>query len=95
MPQRCRSWAVSRAHILDARGRYHGRRGRVVRTLQGFGYDLGDLRRALGKGDLLLHVSARPADRSRIAVLLQRHVVRDLGYCGSGTFEQFPLLDAG
>ena len=36
------------ARILDARGRYHGLRGRVVRTLQGFGYDLGDLRRALG-----------------------------------------------
>jgi hypothetical protein len=78
------------ARILDARGRYHGLRGRVARTLQGFGYDLDDLRRALGKGDLLLHVPARPADSSRIAALLQRHGVHDLGCCGPGAFEQFP-----
>ena len=38
------------ARILDEYGRYHGLRARIVRTLQGFGYDLGDLRRALGKG---------------------------------------------
>ena len=82
------------ARILDARGRYHGLRGRVVRTLQGFGYDLGGPRGALGKGDLLLHMPTRPADSSRIAALLQRHGVHDLGYCGPGTFEQFPLLDA-
>ena len=78
------------ARILDARGRYHGLRGRVVRTLQGFGYDLGGPRGALRKGDLLLHMPARPADSSRIAALLQRHGVHDLGYCGPGTFEQFP-----
>jgi len=27
--------------------------------------------------------------------LLQRHDVHDVGYCGPGMFEQFPLLDAG
>ena len=86
------------ARILDAHGRYHGLRGRVVRTLQGFGYDgetLSIYDEALRKGDLLLHVPARPKDRSRIAVLLQRHGVHDVGYFGPGTFEQFPILDTG
>jgi hypothetical protein len=45
------------------------------------------------KGDVLVHVPARPADRRRIAALLQRHQVHDVGYFGPGTFEQFPILD--
>ena len=86
------------ARILDKDGRYHGLRGRVVRTLQGFGYDgetLSIYDEALRKGDLLLHVPVRPKDRSRIAALLQRHGVHDVGYFGPGTFEQFPILDTG
>ena len=86
------------ARILDEYGRYHGLRARIVRTLQGFGYDgttLAIYDEALRKGDLLLHVPARPKDRSRIAVLLQRHGVHDVGYFGPGTFEQFPILDTG
>ena len=86
------------AHILDAHGRYHGLRARIVRTLQGFGYDgttLAIYDEALRNGDLLLHVPARPKDSSRIAALLQRHGVHDLGYFGPGTFEQFPILDTG
>ena len=81
------------ARILDADGRYHGLRGRVVRTLQRLGYDettLDIYDEALKDGDLLLHVPARPADRYRIAALLQRHQVHDVGYFGPGTFEQFP-----
>jgi len=31
--------------------------------------------------------------RARIGALLQRHQVHDVGYFGSGTFEQFPILD--
>ena len=86
------------AHILDEDGRYHGLRGRIVRTLQRMGYDgttLAIYDEALRKGDLLLHVPARPKDSSRIAALLQRHGVHDLGYFGPGTFEQFPTLDMG
>jgi hypothetical protein len=84
------------ARILDKDGRYHGLRARVVRTFQQFGYDQETLEiydEALRHGDLLLHVPARPADRYRIAVLLQRHYVHDVGYFGPGTFEQFPILD--
>ena len=33
--------------------------------------------------------------RGRIAALLLRHGVRDVGYFGPGTFEQFPVLDSG
>ena len=86
------------ARILDEDGRYHGLRARIVRTLQRMGYDgttLAIYDEALRKGDLLLHVPARPKDRSRIAVLLQRHGVHDVGYFGPGTFEQFPILDTG
>ena len=64
------------ARILDADGRYHGLRGRVVRTVQRFGYDATTLDmfdEALRGGDLVLHVPARPADRRAIAALLQRH----------------------
>ena len=86
------------AHILDEHGRYHGLRGRIVRTVQRLGYDETTLEiydEALRHGDLLLHVPARPADRHRIAGLLQRHQVHDVGYFGPGTFEQFPTLDTG
>ena len=65
---------------------------------RGFGYDgttLAIYDEALRKGDLLLHVPVRPRDRSRIAALLQRHGVHDVGYFGPGTFEQFPILDMG
>ena len=85
------------ARILDEHGRYHGLRGRVVRGLQRLGYDETTLDlydEALKDGDLLLHVPARPADRYRIAALLQRHQVHDVGYFGPGTFEQFPVPDA-
>jgi hypothetical protein len=81
------------ARILDEHGRYHGLRGRVVRTVQRLGYDETTLEiydEALNAGDLLLHVPARPADRDRIVEVLQRHYVHDVGYFGAGTFEQFP-----
>jgi hypothetical protein len=86
------------ARILDEDGRYHGLRGRVVRTLQRLGYDgttLAIYDEALGDGDLVLHIPVRPKDRSRIVALLQRHGVHDVGYFGPGTFEQFPVLDTG
>jgi hypothetical protein len=82
------------ARILDVDGRYHGLRARVVRAFQDIGYDAQTLSiydEALRHGDLLLHVPARPADRYRIAALLQRHGVHDVGYFGPGTFEQFPI----
>jgi len=85
------------ARILDEHGRYHGLRGRVVRTLQRLGYDettLAIYDEALNDGDLLLQVPVRPAERRRIVALLQRHDVHDLGYFGQGTFEQFPILHA-
>ena len=77
------------ARILDEHGRYHGLRARIVRAFQRLGYD-----EALRKGDLLLHVPAQPAERRRIAGLLQRRHVHDVGYFAPGTFEQFPILDA-
>ena len=86
------------ARILDEDGRYHGLQGRVVRTLQRMGYDgttLAIYDEALRHGDLVLHVPVRPKDRGRIAALLQRHGVHDVGYFGPGTFEQFPIPDPG
>ena len=50
------------ARILDAHGRYHGLRARVVRAFQDLGYDAQTLTiydEALRHGDLLLHVPAR------------------------------------
>ena len=95
--QQWRSCAVSRERTSwDRYGRYHGLRGRVVRTLQRMGHvgtTLAIYDEALRKGDLLLPVPARPKDRSSIAALLQRHGVHDLGYIGPGRFEQFPILD--
>ena len=81
------------ARILDAHGRYHGLRARIVRAFQQLGYDgttLAIYDEALGHGELVLHVPASPADRSRIAALLQRHHVHDVDYFGPGTFEHFP-----
>jgi hypothetical protein len=81
------------ARILDAHGRYHGLRARIVRAFQQIGYDENTLAiydEALGHGELVLHVPAPPADRDRIAGLLHRHQVHDVGYFGPGTFEQFP-----
>jgi len=81
------------ARILDAHGRCHGLRARIVRAFQQLGYDGNTLAiydEALGHGELVLHVPAPPADRSRIAALLQRHHVHDVDYFGPGTFEHFP-----
>ena len=86
------------ARILDDHGRYHGLRGRIVRTFQRLGYDETTLEiydEALRKGDLLLQVPVIPAERRRMVALLQHHHVHDLGYFGPGTFEQFPVLDTG
>jgi len=86
------------ARVLDEHGRYHGLRGRIVRAFQRLGYDAATLAiydEALRRGDLLLQVPVRPADRRRVVALLQRHDVHDLGYFGPGTFEQFPILDEG
>ena len=86
------------ARILDAHGRYHGLRARIVRAFQQLGYDettLAIYDEALRHGDPLLHVPARPADRYDIAAALQRHQVHDVGYFGPGTFEQFPIPDTG
>jgi hypothetical protein len=68
-----------------------------VRAFQRLGYDETTLEiydEALRKGDLLLQVPAPPAERRRVAGLLQRHHVHDVGYFAPGTFEQFPILDA-
>jgi hypothetical protein len=84
------------ARILDVHGRYHGLRARIVRAFQQLGYDettLAIYDEALRDGEFVLHVPARPADRGRLAALLQRHHVHDVGYFGPGTFEQFPILD--
>jgi hypothetical protein len=73
------------ARILDAHGRHHGLRARIVRAFQQIGYDENTLAiydEALGHGELVLHVPAPPADRDRIAALLHRHQVHDVGYFG-------------
>ena len=73
------------ARILDAHGRHHGLRARIVRAFQQIGYDENTLAiydEALGHGELVLHVPALPADRDRIAALLHRHQVHDVGYFG-------------
>jgi hypothetical protein len=83
------------AAILDERGRYHGLRGRIVRAVQGLGYDRETLAiydEALRHGDLLLRVPAAPAERHRIAALLQRHHVHHMGYFGREWFEQIPII---
>src|SRR5215471_4155268 len=98
MSQQWRSCAGSvEQAILDIDGRYHGLRARIVRAFQRLGYDETTLEiydEALAKGDMLLEVPVRPTERRRIVALLQRHDVHDVGYFGSGTFEQFPIIDA-
>ena len=67
-----------------------------MRAFQRLGYDEETLEiydEALRDGELVLHVPARPADSARIAALLLRHQVHDVGYFGPGTFEQFSNLD--
>ena len=67
-----------------------------MRAFQRLGYDQETLEiygEALRDGELVLHVPVRPADSARIAALLQRYQVHDVGYFGQGTFEQFPILD--
>jgi hypothetical protein len=84
------------AATLDEHGRHHGLRGRIMRAFQRLGYDgitLEIYDEALRHGDPLLQVPVHPAERSRIAALLQHHYVHDVGYFGPGTFEQFPILD--
>ena len=49
---------------------------------------------ALRAGDMLLQVPVPPKERRRVAGLLQRHHVHDVGYFGPGTFEQFPDVNA-
>jgi hypothetical protein len=76
---------------------YHRPTYHVV-GLQRLGYDETTLDlydEALKDGDLLLHVPARPADRHRIAALLQRHQVHDVGYFAPAMFEQFPISETG
>jgi hypothetical protein len=80
------------AEILDPDGRYHGRRARLVRGFQRLGYDQTTLEiydEALRRGGLLLHVPAKPGDSHSVARILWRHRVEDIGYFGTGTFEQF------
>ena len=60
--------------------------------IQNLGYDQATLAifdEALRSGALVLHVPAVPHDRRRVADILWRHGVADIGYFGSGTFEQF------
>ena len=81
------------AAILDEHGHYHGLRGRIVRAFQRPGYDgitLDIYDEALRDGDLLLQVPARPAERRRIAALLQHHYVHDVGYFGPGHLRAVP-----
>jgi hypothetical protein len=84
------------AEILDEDGRHHGLRARVVRGFQRLGYDettLASYDEALRDGVLLLRVPAKPGDSRTVAHILWRHGVRDIGYFGSGTFEQFRFAD--
>jgi hypothetical protein len=84
------------AEILDQDGRHHGLRARVVRGFQRLGYDettLAGYDEALRDGALLLHVPAKPGDNRAVAHVLWRHGVQDIGYFGSGTFEQFRFRD--
>jgi hypothetical protein len=80
------------AEILDEDGSHHGVRARLVRGFQRLGYDqtlLAIYDEALRKGSLVLHVPAMPAASRRVAEILWRHGVTDIGYFGTGTFEQF------
>ena len=80
---------------MDEHGRNHGLRCRIVRAFQRLGYDgqtLAIYGEALRHGDLLLRVPAAPAERYRIAVLLQLHHVHHMGYFGREWFEQIPII---
>jgi len=85
------------AQILDRDGRHHGLRARLVRGFQWLGYDASTLAiydEALRDGALLLHVPAAPGDSQLVAAILWRHGVGDLGYFGTGSFEQFTFRGA-
>jgi len=82
------------AEILDQDGRHHGLHARLVRGFQRLGYDQTTLAiydEALRGGGLLLHVPAKPGDSRAVADVLFRHGVGDIGYFGTGTFEQFTI----
>jgi hypothetical protein len=81
--------------ILDQDGRHHGLRTRLVRGFQKLGYDQTTLAiydEALRNGALLLHVPAGPGDSRSVADILWRHGVVEIGYFGTGTFEQFTFV---
>jgi hypothetical protein len=86
------------ARILDEHGRYHWLRGRIVRAFQRLGYDKATLQicdEALRRGDLLQHV---PAPRLTVAAsrnCASATVSTMWATSGRGTFEQFPVPDAG
>ena len=66
-----------------------------MRAFQRLGYDgqtLAIYGEALRHGDLLLRVPAAPAERCRIAVLLQLHHVHHMGHFGREWFEQIPII---
>jgi hypothetical protein len=80
------------AEILDQDGRNHGLFARLVRGVQRLGYDqttLAIYNEALRSGSLVLHVPAGLGDSRHVAEILWRHGVGDIGYFGTGTFEQF------
>jgi hypothetical protein len=80
------------AEILDEDGRHHGLHARLVRGFQRLGYDQTTLAiydEALRDGALVVHVPAMPRESRRVADILRRHGVQNVGYFGVGTFEQF------
>jgi hypothetical protein len=83
------------AEILDQDGRNHGLVARLVRRFQRLGYDrttLAIYNEALRDGALLIRIPAGLGDSRLVAEILWRHGAINIGYFGTGTFEQFTFV---
>lgn len=78
--------------VLDVSGCRHGHWSHLVRTLQRLGYDentLAGYDEALKNGHVVVHVEVPRSHVAPNVEVLRRHQLREIGYFGASSFEQF------